>query len=105
EQAIREPRFGGALASRNPDSAEGPVDEEDLADDVLPGHEPPDARVAGVGPVVALHQVHARWDPVQRSDRWDVGERLRLVVAAVRLHVRLREPLAVDVRVAVSLLR
>src|SRR4029450_13485561 len=79
------------------DPAGGPVGREDLADQVLPRDEPPAARIAGRGPIVAHHQVVVRWDPGVLPAWWNVLQRQRLGVAAPQLHVGLVPPLAFDV--------
>ena len=43
-----------------PESLQGPVAEDDVADDVVPGHEAPDVGVEGPVPVVAEHEELAR---------------------------------------------
>src|SRR5256885_1679539 len=81
--------------SANRDAARRPVRREHLADQIRLRHRSPGARVARRAAVVAHHEVVAGLD----LDRVD-----RPRIATVRLHVRLVEPLAVDVHVSPALL-
>src|SRR3954452_14877199 len=92
-----------AFALRNSDTAGGPIGEEHLADDALAGDQAPDAGVAGVGAIVALHQVHVLGDARQVPRRRDVVHRPRFRVPSVGFDVGLGEASAVDVRVAAAL--
>src|SRR5436190_4610464 len=74
-------RTPGGRGSAEPESIGRPVDGEHLADDVLPGHRAPLARVAGLLPVVAHEEVLAlRHLPAARAG-----------VAPIRLQVGLDE--------------
>src|SRR2546423_1640532 len=79
----------------NRDPGRRPIGKKDLADQVLAGDGPPDARVARRGAVVAHEEVAVLRDRLRR---------LRVVVAPLGLDVRLVQLLPVDVDEAVSLL-
>src|SRR5262249_58377555 len=88
-------RLGRGARLAETDPGRGPVDEEDLADEVASRNRPPDAGIAGLGPVVAHEEVVIRSDPRPAPGR--------LVVAAVGSEIRLVSELPLDVGVAVAL--